>query len=152
MKLRSCKLGPTFPKWIQTQKYIWELDISNAGISDNVPDWFWATLSQECASFNTSYNNLKGLIPNLHIKNQCSYLSLSTNEFEGPIPPFLRGPISIDLSNNKFSDSLPFLCANGIDVMLGQFDLSNNRLSGDIPDCWRNFKVLAYLDKVPVAL
>jgi Leucine-rich repeat (LRR) protein len=26
--LRSCNLGPTFPKWIQTQKYIYELDLS----------------------------------------------------------------------------------------------------------------------------
>ncbi|KAK2420721.1 receptor protein EIX2 [Trifolium repens] len=147
ISLRSCKLGPTFPKWIQTQKHIQDLDISHAGISDNVPDWFWATLSsQEFGSFNTSYNNLKGLIPNLPIKNHCSYLSLSSNEFEGPIPPFLRGSISIDLSNNKFSDSLPFLCANGIDLMLGQFDLSNNRLSGEIPDCWSNFKSLAYID------
>jgi hypothetical protein len=39
IRLRSCKLGPTFPKWIQTQKYIWEHEISNAGISDDVPEW-----------------------------------------------------------------------------------------------------------------
>jgi Leucine-rich repeat (LRR) protein len=109
--LRSCKLGPTFPKWIQTQKYIWELDISNAGISDNVPEWFWTKLStQECYRFNISCNNLKGLIPNLQVKNQCSdFLSLSSNEFEGPIPPFLRGSEYIDLSKNKFSDSLPLI-------------------------------------------
>jgi hypothetical protein len=99
IRLRSCKLGPTFPKWIQTQKYFEELDISNAEISDNVPEWFWAKLSsKECHSMNISYNNLKGLIPNLQVKNQCSFLSLSSNEFEGPIPPFLRGSAIIDLS------------------------------------------------------
>ncbi|KEH25984.1 LRR receptor-like kinase [Medicago truncatula] len=64
----------------------------------------------------------------------------------GPIPPFLKGSTVIDLSKNKFSDSLPFLCANGIDAVLGQFDLPNNQLSGQIPDCWSNFKSLAYLD------
>ncbi|KEH25981.1 disease resistance family protein/LRR protein, putative [Medicago truncatula] len=145
--LRSCKLGPTFPNWIQTQKHIQNLDISNAGISDNVPEWFWAKLSlKECRSINISNNNLKGLIPNLQVKNYCSILSLSSNEFEGPIPPFLKGSTLIDLSKNKFSDSLPFLCTNGIDSMLGQFDLSNNQLSGRVPDCWNNFKALVYLD------
>ncbi|CAJ2666384.1 unnamed protein product [Trifolium pratense] len=145
--LSSCKLGPTFPKWIKTQKNFQVLDISNAGISDNVPEWFWATLSsQECNRINISYNNLIGLIPNLHIKNKCAFLHLSSNEFEGSIPPFLRGAIAIDLSKNKFSDSRPFLCANGIDITLGQLDLSNNQLFGRMPDCWSNFEILVYVD------
>ncbi|XP_039682581.1 receptor-like protein EIX1 isoform X3 [Medicago truncatula] len=145
--LRSSKLGLTFPKWIQTQKYLLDLDISKAGISDNVPEWFWAKLSsQECNSINISNNNLKGSIPNLQVKNHCSLLSLSSNEFEGPIPAFLQGSALIDLSKNKFSDSRPFLCANGINEILAQFDVSNNQLSGRIPDCWSNFKSLVYVD------
>jgi len=147
MRLRSCILGLSFPRWIKTQKYLQELDISNAGISDNVPEWFWAKLSsQECDKINISYNNLKGSIPNLQVKNHCSFLFLSSNEFEGPIPPFLRGSMDIDLSKNKFNDSVPFICANGIDAALVHFDLSNNQLSGKIPDCWRNFKLLDYVD------
>jgi Leucine-rich repeat (LRR) protein len=82
--------------------------------------WFWAKLSsQECKSINISNNHLKGSISNLQVKNRCSFLDFSSNEFEGPIPPFLRGSALIDLSKNKFTDSLPFLCANGIDAMLG---------------------------------
>jgi len=100
--LISCKLGLTFPKWIQTQKYLEDLDISNAGISDNVPEGFWFTLSsQDCDNINVSNNNLKGLIPNLQVKNHCSVLSLSSNEFEGPIPPFLQGSTVIDLSKKN---------------------------------------------------
>ncbi|GAU42057.1 hypothetical protein TSUD_288580 [Trifolium subterraneum] len=145
--LGSCKLGLSFSNWIQTQKHFASLDISNAGISDNVPEWFWAKLSSiDCMTINISYNKLKGLIPNLKVKHQCSSLLLSSNEFEGPIPPFLRGFNIVDLSKNKFSDSLPFLCANGTDAMLGKFDLSNNQLFGQIPDCWSNFKFLAYVD------
>jgi len=145
--LRSCKLGLTFPKWIQMQKYLQDLDISNVGILDNVPEWFWAKLSsQECSNINVSNNNLKGSIPNLQVKNHCFLLSLSSNEFEGPIPPFLRGSGFIDLSKNKFSDSRPFLCKNGIDATLAQFDVSNNQLSGRIPNCWSNFKSLVYVD------
>ncbi|RHN51137.1 putative non-specific serine/threonine protein kinase [Medicago truncatula] len=145
--LGSCILGPTFPKWIKTQKYLQFLDISNAEISDNVPEWFWDNLSlQMCNTINISNNNLKGSIPNLKVKNHCSLLSLSSNDFEGPIPPFLRGSGLIDLSKNKFSDSRSFLCANVIDEMLAQFDVSNNQLSGRIPDCWSNFKSLVYVD------
>jgi len=147
MRVRSCILGLTFPKWIKTQKYLQYLDISKSGISDNVPGWFWDNLSlQKCNTINISNNNLQGSISNLRVKNHCSILSLSSNEFEGPIPPFLLGSTVIDLSKNKFSDSLPFLCGNGIDAMLGQFDLSNNQLSGRIPDCWSNFESLAYVD------
>ncbi|KAI5345431.1 hypothetical protein L3X38_013308 [Prunus dulcis] len=38
--LGSCKMGPDFPKWLQTQKKFSYLDISNAGISNIFPSWF----------------------------------------------------------------------------------------------------------------
>ncbi|KAH9603728.1 hypothetical protein KSS87_007084, partial [Heliosperma pusillum] len=41
LNLRSCKIGPYFPKWITTQKHLLELDISNASISDTIPISFW---------------------------------------------------------------------------------------------------------------
>ncbi|KAM0013212.1 putative non-specific serine/threonine protein kinase [Helianthus debilis subsp. tardiflorus] len=41
IKLQSCKLGPGFPVWIKPHEFLNHLDISNAGISDGVPDWFW---------------------------------------------------------------------------------------------------------------
>jgi len=159
--LRSCKLGPTFPKWIQTQKHLRDLDISNAGISDDVPGWFWGILlSQECFAFNISHNNLKGSILDLQVKNYCFVVSLTSNEFEGHIPPFLRGSGFINLSKNKISDSRPFVCENGINEMLAQLDILNNQLSGRILDCWSNFKSLVYLDlshnnfsgKIPTSL
>ncbi|KAK7270918.1 hypothetical protein RJT34_26435 [Clitoria ternatea] len=145
--LRSCKLGPTFPKWFQTQDNIETLDISNCGISDFVPHWFWAKVAiQGMTSMNISFNNLKGIIPNFSLEITPHFLVLASNQFEGPIPPFLRGSAVLDLSNNKFSDSLMFLCANGTTDALGQLDLSKNQLSGQIPDCWNHFRSLAYLD------
>ncbi|XP_027922932.1 receptor-like protein EIX1 [Vigna unguiculata] len=44
IKLRSCNLGPAFPKWLQTQNKYFYIDISKAAISDIVPKWFWAKL------------------------------------------------------------------------------------------------------------
>ena len=42
--LASCKLGPSFPNWLQVQSQLSFLDISDAGIDDFVPDWFWNKL------------------------------------------------------------------------------------------------------------
>ncbi|KAL2967130.1 hypothetical protein AAZX31_16G158300 [Glycine max] len=145
--LRSCKLGPVFPKWLETQNQFRDIDISNAGIADMVPKWFWANLAfRERISMNISYNNLHGIIPNFPIKNIQYFLILGPNQFDGPIPPFLRGSMFLDLSKNKFSDSRSFLCVNGTVEALYRLDLSNNHFSGKIPDCWSHFKSLSYLD------
>ncbi|XP_068502499.1 receptor-like protein EIX2 isoform X2 [Phaseolus vulgaris] len=145
--LRSCMLGPTFPKWLQTQNNFVDLDISNAGISNTVPRLFWEKLaSRNVFSINISNNNLHGIIPNFAGRDAPFLsLTLASNQFEGPIPTFLRSSIFLDLSNNNFTDSLSFLCACGSEEELYQLDLSNNQLSGQIPDCWSHSK-LAYLD------
>ncbi|RZB61549.1 Receptor-like protein EIX2 [Glycine soja] len=145
--LRSCKLGPVFPKWLETQNQFEHIDISNSGIADMVPKWFWDNLAfREWISMNISYNNLHGIIPNFPIKNIQYSLILGSNQFDGPIPPFLRGFLFLDLSKNKFSDSHSFLCVNDTVETLYQLDLSSNRFSGKIPDCWSHFKSLSYLD------
>ncbi|KAL1319544.1 hypothetical protein AAHE18_15G285300 [Arachis hypogaea] len=144
--LQHCKLGPDFPKWLQTQKNLMQLDISNAGISDITPEWFWA-LSTRLNKMNISYNNLTGIIPDFPLRlTEYPSIYLAANQFEGSIPLFLRRAVSLDLSNNKFSDVTSFVCANDTAERLGQLDISNNYLSGQIPDCWENFKSLAYID------
>ncbi|XP_028056681.1 receptor-like protein EIX1 [Camellia sinensis] len=109
--LSSCKLGPHFPKWLQTQKNFSELDISSNGISDNVPTWFW-DLSPGLRLLNLSNNLIKGLLPDLSLKYQ-GYLDmdLSLNHFSGPIPLVPPNVTLLNLSKNNFSGSLSFLCA-----------------------------------------
>ncbi|XP_057761113.1 receptor-like protein EIX2 [Arachis stenosperma] len=144
--LQHCKLGPYFPKWLKTQKRLMRLDISNAAISDITPNWFWA-LSTRLVSMNISYNNLSGVIPDFPLRfTEYPSISLAVNHFEGPIPPFLRRAQSLDLSSNKFSDLALFVCTNDTAERLGQLDISNNIFSGQIPNCWSNFKSLAYID------
>ncbi|KOM55231.1 hypothetical protein LR48_Vigan10g112300 [Vigna angularis] len=126
--LKSCKLGPTFPKWFHTQNDIEILDISNCGISDSVPEWFWCKVAiQGMTKMNISFNNLKGTIPNFPLEVTPHFVVLASNQFEGPVPPFLRGSAFLDLFQNKFSDFSSFLCANGTVEALGQLDLSNNQ-------------------------
>ncbi|ESW24127.1 hypothetical protein PHAVU_004G105100 [Phaseolus vulgaris] len=135
---RSCKLGPTFPKWLLTQNKFDIIDISNASISDIVLEWFWAKLPL--------LTDWLRIIPNFPQKNHFYEMSLGSNQFEGPIPLFLRDSFHLDLSKNKFSDSILFFCGNGTIENLYQLDLSHNQLSGQIPDCWSHFKSLTYLD------
>ncbi|KAL7164374.1 hypothetical protein ACSBR2_040311 [Camellia fascicularis] len=40
IQLSSIKVGPQFPQWLGTQKNVTQLDMSNASISDVIPDWF----------------------------------------------------------------------------------------------------------------
>ena len=49
------------------KKTLWYLDISDTGIVDFVPRWFWV-ISQNISTINISYNSLKGTIPNMPLK------------------------------------------------------------------------------------
>ncbi|XP_017438176.1 receptor-like protein EIX1 [Vigna angularis] len=44
LELRSCKLGPSFPSWLQTQRSLLHLDISENRLNGSVPKWFWNNL------------------------------------------------------------------------------------------------------------
>ncbi|KAK9049782.1 hypothetical protein SSX86_031248 [Deinandra increscens subsp. villosa] len=140
INLQSCKLGPRFPMWIKTQKFFIHLDISNASISDDIPTWFWG-LSSRLKFINLSSNDLKGMLPDMGYLMQFfdGYpgMDLSNNRLEGRVP-FLPALAALNLSGNKFSGTLSFLCK--IDGCLTFLDLSNNSFSGSLPDCWLNFQ------------
>ncbi|KAG4939558.1 hypothetical protein JHK86_045699 [Glycine max] len=146
--LASCKLGPSFPSWIQTQSHLQFLEISDAGIDDFVPDWFWNKL-QSIYAMNMSYNNLKGTIPNLPIKLTMNYeisVFLNSNQLEGEIPTFLSQVSILDLSENKISDLNAFFCGKGATANMLILDLSSNQIMGKLPDCWEHHNSLKVLD------
>ena len=119
--LKSFKLGPQFPSWLQTQVNISDLDISNSGIQGAIPNWFCNQISK------------------------LNFLNLSSNQFHGPIPPCLSKVNILDLSNNKFTSLRSFLC----EPKLGAtrfLEISNNLLFGSLPDCWWNFRTLVLLN------
>ena len=82
------------------------------------------------------------MIPDLSLESHLYFFNLGSNQFEGTIPPFLRGSIYLALSNNKFTDSFLFVCSSRVVGTLYQLDLSNNKFSRQILDCWTHFKSL----------
>ncbi|XP_076911723.1 receptor-like protein EIX1 [Bidens hawaiensis] len=145
IKMQSCKLGPRFPMWIQTQIDFAYLDISNAGISDRVPGWFW-DLPRGLRFLNLSLNEIKGTLPNITLVfGNFPGMDLSNNQLEGTIPVLPSKLAALNLSGNRFLGTLSFLCH--IDMGLTFLDLSNNFLSGGLPDCLKKFeKMLVVLN------
>ncbi|GMN50696.1 hypothetical protein TIFTF001_019837 [Ficus carica] len=142
--LGSCKLGRQFPKWLQTQKNYSALDISNSGISDSIPNWFW-DLSKRFTYMNLSHNQMTGEVGNVSLEVQpFSVIDLSSNQLEGPVPTFMFKMVEANLSRNRFS-KLNLLCNITGHAPLEYLDVSNNELSGELPDCWWHFEELVFL-------
>ncbi|VVA19417.1 PREDICTED: LRR receptor [Prunus dulcis] len=138
-------MGPDFPKWLQTQKDFSYLDISDAGISDIFPSWFWS-LCRNVRIMNLTSNQIRGTFANLTV--EFSYfprLHLSSNKLEGPIPSVLSITSYLDLSYNKLSGSISFLCSSAA-IYLGFLDLSRNNVSGQVLDRLTHLENLVMLD------
>ncbi|XP_024165546.1 receptor-like protein EIX2 [Rosa chinensis] len=145
LKMASCKVGPAFPKWTLTQRELSTLDLSNAGISDSIPDNFW-DLACSLPLLNLSINQIHGKFPNLSSRN-CSIpsIDLRSNRFSGAVPPFHTNVGAVWLSKNKFSGDLSSICSTQAPELL-ILDLSDNLLSGELPNCWVQFQGLVALN------
>ncbi|KAK2979254.1 hypothetical protein RJ640_001644, partial [Escallonia rubra] len=147
LQLRSWRWGPKFPIWLQAQQRLTCLDLSSTGISDIVPTWFW-NFSSKLIYLNLSHCQLHGVIPSIpKVKLTYAMMFLSHNRFSGSLPRLSANVAELDLSNNWFTGGLShFLCgstdkANQLQIL----NLRDNLLSGDIPDCWRNWSSLVYV-------
>ncbi|EEF41244.1 serine-threonine protein kinase, plant-type, putative [Ricinus communis] len=70
---------------------------------------------------------------------------LSSNLFHGPIPPFFYNTTVLNLSKNTFTGTVSVLCTI-TDSALSYLDLSENLLSGGLPNCWGQFRLLVILN------
>ncbi|KAE9463030.1 hypothetical protein C3L33_05065, partial [Rhododendron williamsianum] len=172
LEMASCKLGPQFPQWLQTQRHVTQLAMSNASISDIMPNWFELIMSSCFEYLDISNNRIRGTLPKFQMKcnysgsffvkrlifnphkfdspllallSSISILDLSNNLFSGPIPVADYDEIDVlILSNNHFSGGIPVSLCNAAGIAL--IDLSKNHLSGKIPPCLGNLRRITVLD------
>ncbi|XBH73397.1 hypothetical protein VPH35_100509 [Triticum aestivum] len=134
---RSCNLGPQFPTWLRWQAGITRLDISNASISDVLPDWFW-TVSSHASVLYLSRNELSGAFPAQLDLPSVELMDLSKNSLSGKLPANLTAPLlsQLHLSSNDIEGTIPsYVCQLN---HLSELDLSSNQLTGDLPRCPEN--------------
>ncbi|XP_023749442.1 receptor-like protein EIX2 [Lactuca sativa] len=121
-------------------------DLFDTGISDTTPQEFAYMWPSQLKYLNLSSNNISGKVPDLssNFANR-SVIDLSSNSFSGPVPNVPSTLSSLNLSKNKFSGGISFICQI-VDGFLSFLDLSHNSLSGKLPDCLWHFKHLEVLN------
>ncbi|XP_028775903.1 receptor-like protein EIX1 [Neltuma alba] len=135
----SWHLGPHFPSWIRSLKYLVDLSISDNNIFDSIPTWVWSAFPY-ASYFDFSNNDIHGEL-SYTLKNPINVdmIYLSSNRLSGPLPH--KSPIVryLDLSNNWFFGSIAsFSCQEKKEpMMLIYLNLASNNLSGEITDCWK---------------
>ncbi|CAL5428166.1 unnamed protein product [Camellia sinensis] len=148
IELSSIKVGPQFPQWLETQKNLTDLFMSNASISVVIPDWF-ESIYCGIKSLDLSNNQIKGKLPICQKFKYRSiaddrWLYLSSNRFEGPLTPLPSDVYLLDLSNNHLTGVIPASLCKVKNIAYIKF--SNNQLSGRIPPCLWQLDRLAVLD------
>ncbi|XP_051137609.1 receptor-like protein EIX2 [Andrographis paniculata] len=163
----SSDIGGQFPSWLQSQKTLVYLNLSNCGISGTLPSdigYMLPLLKYLLMSRNSingslpdsfcnmidllvidlSSNNLSGSMLECWQKFQgLRFLSLSSNELSGTIPKSIGGAGGLQwllLNNNMLSGPIPSTLQNC--TYLEALDVGENMLSGKIP-AWIGNKQLS---------
>ncbi|KAM5552353.1 hypothetical protein ABKV19_026948 [Rosa sericea] len=164
LTLASNKLK-TFPSFLKNQSSLAFLDLSHNQIPGQIPNWIWGLplktlglccnklVSLEAPLLGSTYNllnidlhsnQLQGQIP-LFISG--NYLDYSRNNFSSSIPTdigdFISSTAYLSLSSSNLYGEIPISICNASGMVL---DLSNNSLSGIIPQCLTQTSSLNVLD------
>lgn len=146
LNLSRNMLTGDFPEWIGNLSSLKTLDLSSNGFTGYLHSSIGNLKSLSFLSL--ASNNLSGEIPSsLGFCTQLSITRLRGNTFTGSIPKelFDLSLNEIDLSNNELSGFIPS-GSSKLFESLQVFDLSANKLTGDIPPELGLFSSLMYLN------
>ncbi|KAJ0763901.1 putative non-specific serine/threonine protein kinase [Helianthus annuus] len=144
VRLSSCKIENGFPQWLQNQRMLEDLVLSNASLYGLPPTWL-----QNMPMLNKldlSHNKLIGSLINLPFSEYTEFLLLQDNLFNGSIPRSMcrrRRLDILDVSRNRLSGNIPDCLENLQHIM--KLILSSNGLSGVIPSSLGKLRYLEWL-------
>ncbi|XP_049936162.1 receptor-like protein 49 [Nymphaea colorata] len=143
LQLSTWNIGK-FPEWLRNQRILNFLDLGNNNISGSVPSWLWCMSS--LLHLNLSNNMLTILEEPMAVGTSSSslvVLDLHSNLLGPDLPPFPPNAIFLDFSSNRYISTFP-LSINS--PFLFYLSLSNNNITGSIPESLCNSEILNVLD------
>ncbi|PHT41314.1 hypothetical protein CQW23_20168 [Capsicum baccatum] len=157
--LANDTISDPIPPWLWTMcSQLQVLDLSDNQIDGDLPSLVSFPsypISQVVESFHFSYQNnvlvdlssnrFHGLLP---LWPNVTHLNLANNLFSGSIPLDFGHVMTkiqvLDLAGNAFTGSLPNSITKAKQLL--RVDLSDNHLSGNIPDWWYDLQQLQVID------
>lgn len=143
--MTSVKVGPNFPQWLQKQSILDTLIMSDANITDMIPNWS-NNITLFMTTLDLSVNKLVGGISVLCDAQLLNSIDLSKNLLSGRIPSCLSNLEelrSLNLADNSLEGEIPSSLG---DLPLRFLHLQKNNLQGKIPLALQNLTWLRRLD------
>ncbi|KAI8558073.1 hypothetical protein RHMOL_Rhmol04G0060200 [Rhododendron molle] len=132
--MASCNLKE-FPKFLRFQDELEVLNLANNGIHGQIPTWLWNTSKETMRNIDLHGNFLTGFEqhPNAIPWISPQFIDFSFNRLQGPLPLPSPSILLYSVAGNLLTREIPpSLCQNSA---LFALDLSDNYLSGAIPQC-----------------
>ncbi|ESW15621.1 hypothetical protein PHAVU_007G087700 [Phaseolus vulgaris] len=138
--------GPNLPEWLYTQRYLKRLSIFDSSFV--AKSKFWNFVSR-VSELDLEYNLIVGNLSNNVLLNS-SFVSLTSNDLKGSLSRLSSNVAIFDASNNSLSGTIfPLLCdhkmLNGKGSLI-YLDITRNNLSGELTNCWKNWKSLIHVN------
>ncbi|TXG54136.1 hypothetical protein EZV62_019392 [Acer yangbiense] len=135
--LRSCNLS-NFPNFLRNQDFLRVLDLSSNNITGKILVWFLNVRTDSLLYLNLSHNLFTGFEQHPIVLPQYLFtFDLRFNKLQGPLPVQSWFMSKYLVSNNKLTGEISPLIYKS--KHLYALDLSNNNLSGVLPQCLANF-------------
>ncbi|KAF5820072.1 putative leucine-rich repeat domain superfamily [Helianthus annuus] len=138
LQAQSSQLTGSISDDIQKFSSLEALILSHNKLNGSISEKLWKL--PNLFRLDLSSNYLKGAIPKIKGKSKITFINLSNNSLE--VVPSIAWKCSvrrIDMSSNNFHGPIPHVPS------LCLLDLSDNSLTGEIPDCFWHFKQLRVL-------
>jgi len=133
------------PEWLFTQSSLRYLSIANSAASFEPLEKFW-NFSKQLHFFHLVNNTINGDISNVLLSPNLVWLV--SNNLRGGMPRLSPQVAALSLNNNSLSGPIsPLLCnkmSNKSNLII--LKMGYNNLSGDLTDCWNDWKSLVHVD------